>query len=266
MPGAAVLAANAALAAGVGLVTLAVPDGIQPLLRSLVPEVIVHGLPCRDGGFDDVALEALESLLDGKTAVAIGPGVGRLEGTVATVRRVAQHLPLPVVIDADGLRALQGARPLTSAPAPRLLTPHPGELAGLLGLATADIEADRPIFVRRAAATLGAAVVLKGAATLVAHPDGRLYVNPTGNAGMASAGTGDVLTGLMGGLMAQPLLFGRDAIEAASAAVYLHGLAGDLAADEHGQASLRASHVTECVSRALQRVRTGEISEAFRWC
>ncbi len=265
MPGAAVLAADAALAAGVGLVTLAVPDGVQPLLRALPPEVIVRPLPAADGGLDDVPREVLDALLDGKTAVAIGPGVGRRRPSAATVRRVARELPLPVVIDADGLWALGGTGSLEGAPGPRMLTPHPGEAARLLGTDTSAVEGDRPAAVRRAAAETGAVVVLKGAHTLIAPPDGRLCLNPTGNPGMATAGSGDVLTGLAGALLARADL-GGDVLDAARASVYLHGLAGDLAAAGTGQDGLRASHITRRVSDALDRLRRGEVGEAFHRC
>jgi len=261
MPGAAVLAANAALSAGVGLVTLVVPEGVQPLLRDLFPEVIVRSLPAANGGFAAGAFARLEPLLEGKTAVAIGPGFGRGDGAVALVREVATVAPLPVAVDADGLRALEGAGSLGEAPAPRVLTPHPGELAGLLGTTTAEVQADRPGAARRAARRLEALVVLKGARTLVAFPDGTLHLNPTGNPGMASAGTGDVLTGLLGGLLAR----GVDPGQAAGAAAYLHGLAGDVAAAAVGETALRASHITRSIPGALRAVSGGELGEPFRW-
>ena len=263
MPGAAALAANAALVAGAGLVTLAVPRGVRRLLRGLVPEVIVTTLPSEDGGFAVAAADSLGELLPGKTAVAVGPGVGRKTGTTAFVRRVVDEVPLPVVVDADGLRALVGRTGPT--PAPRVLTPHPGEMAALLGLANAEVEADRPGSVLRAARAQGAVVVLKGASSLIAAPEGDLFVNPTGNPGMASAGTGDVLTGLVGSLLAQPRQLSGGSLAAAAAGVYLHGLAGDLAAGEVGEASLLASHITEAVPPALAAIAGGEVGEAFRW-
>ncbi len=263
MPGAAALAANAALIGGVGLVTLAVPAGVRRLLRGLVPEVIVTTLPSEDGGFAEAAADALEDLLPGKTAVAVGPGVGRAAGTAAFVRRVVDEVELPAVVDADGLRALVGRA--GAAPAPRVLTPHPGEMAALLALTNAEVEADRPGAAARAAREQGAVVVLKGASSVLASPDGELLVNPTGNPGMASAGTGDVLTGLVGSLLAQPRQLAGDPLGAAAAGVYLHGLAGDLAAAEVGEASLLASHITDAVPHALAAAAEGEVPEAFRW-
>ena len=263
MPGAAVLAANAALVAGVGLVTLAVPREARGLLRGLVPEVIVATLPSAGGAFAAEAADAVAALLQGKTAVAVGPGMGRAAGTASFVRRAMDEIDLPLVLDADALRALQ-RRPSRSA-APRVLTPHPGEMAAMLDLTHAEVEADRPAAVSAAARAFGAVVVLKGATSLVASSEGALLVNPTGNPGMACAGTGDVLTGLLGSLLAQPRQLAGDPLGAAAAAVYLHGLAGDLAADEVGEPSLAASHVTQAVPAALAAAAEGDLEEAFRW-
>ncbi len=265
MPGAAVLAANAALAAGAGLITLVVPEGVQPLLRDLVPEVIVRSLPAADGGFAADARDGLPQLLAGKTGVAIGPGIGRTAGTVEFVRHAVRNAPLPAVVDADGLRALEGLGSLEGAGAPRVLTPHPGELSGLLGVPTADIQADRPTAVRQAADRLGVTVLLKGACTLIAIPGGQLLVNPTGNPGMGSAGTGDVLTGLLASLLAQPGIVGSDPAAATGAAAYLHGLAGDLAAVDRGEPGLRASHIIGALPRALAGARDGSLPGALLW-
>jgi len=263
MPGAAVLAANATLAAGSGLVTLVVPDGVQPLLRGLVPEVIVRTLPSDTGGFTAEAADGLEPLLEGKTGLGIGPGVGRTKGTVAFVRRVVAEVDLPAVIDADGIRALEGTTP-KSWPAARVLTPHPGEAAGLLGSSTREVEADRPSAAQAVARRFGAIAALKGAATVVVGPGDDLYFNPSGNAGMASAGTGDVLTGLIASLLAQPRVVG-DPLVAALAGVYLHGLAGDIAAERTGETNLRATDITDEVGTALRGVAEGAVGDAFRW-
>ena len=263
MPGAAVLAANAALAAGVGLVTLIVPDGVQPLLRSLNPEVIVRGARAHEGGFARLSIAARDPFLNGATAVAVGPGMGRRPGTVELIRSLVQEAELPMVIDADGLRALEGTGELASS-APRVLTPHPGEMAGLLEATTADVERDRPGAAQRAARELNAIVVLKGAATVVSQPTGELFVNPTGNPGMACGGTGDVLTGLLGGMLAQERGLELDPLGAACCAVFLHGLAGDLAAQALGMAPMRASHITRLVPAALAAAASGEL-EFLRW-
>ena len=264
MPGAAVLAANAALAAGSGLVTLVVPDGVQILLRGLVPEVIVRTLPALDGGFAAESADELEPLLDGKTGVGIGPGVGRSQGTEAFVRRVVAEVALPVVVDADGLRALEGTGSLAGSGSPRVMTPHPGEAAGLLASTSLDVEADRLAAAQQITQRYRAMTVLKGAATVVADPGGELYLNPTGNPGMASAGSGDVLTGLLASLLSQPGVIG-DPLHAVLAGVYLHGLAGDLAAARVGEPNLRASDITDAVGEALRAVAEGTARDAYRW-
>jgi len=264
MPGAAVLAANASLAAGSGLVTLVVPDGVEPLLRGLVPEVIVRTLPSSDGAFAAEAADQLGPLLPGKTGVGLGPGVGREQGTVEFVRRAATELELPAVIDADGLRALEGYDGLAGVAAPRVLTPHPGEAAGLLGQTNEVVERDRPAAAQQIAHMYGVTAVLKGANTLIAGEAGDLYLNPTGNPGMASAGTGDVLTGLIAALLAQPRIVG-DPLRAVLAGVYLHGLAGDIALESAGEPGLGASDITGAVGTAVRGVAEGTVGEAFRW-
>jgi NAD(P)H-hydrate epimerase len=156
-----------------------------------------------------------------------------------------------MVVDADALTALAGRSGLCrDAPAPRLLTPHPGEAARLLGCGIADVQADRIASARRLAAESGAVVALKGARTVVAAPDGQVALNPTGNPGMATGGTGDVLTGIAGGLLAQ----GVAPTAALRAAVYLHGLAGDLAAGTRGEAGLVAGDVADSLPAAIRQV------------
>jgi hydroxyethylthiazole kinase-like uncharacterized protein yjeF len=170
--------------------------------------------------------------------------------------------PVPVVLDADGLNAFAGcmgrfqgsSRPPVSR---RVLTPHPGEMARLTGLTTAEVQTHRVEVAREFARKYGVNLVLKGCRTLVAAPDAQVWVNPTGNPGMASGGTGDVLTGLIAGILAQ--YPGRPVSEGVAAAVYLHGLAGDLAAQELGQASLIAGDVLEAVPRAFRFLREGRL-------
>jgi ADP-dependent NAD(P)H-hydrate dehydratase / NAD(P)H-hydrate epimerase len=237
--GAAVLAARAAVRAGAGLVTAAVPEAILQIVHLGSIESMVLPLPAGpprehggeggDGGGGALAAAAAERVLAaaaGKSALAVGPGLGQDAETVAAIRRLAAAAELPLVLDADGINAFAGhAEELATRKAPTVLTPHPGELGRLLGISTAEVQADRPAAARRAAAATGAIVVLKGSLTLIAAPREGLYVNPTGNPGMASGGTGDVLTGILGGLLAQRL----EPLDAACLAVYLHGLAGDLA-------------------------------------
>jgi NAD(P)H-hydrate epimerase len=184
-------------------------------------------------------------------ALAIGPGIGLDPETREAVRTLVRDVARPMVVDADALTALTGALDhCRDAAAPRLLTPHPGEAARLLGCGIAEVQADRLASARHLAAESGAVVALKGARTVVAHPDGRATLNPTGNPGMATGGTGDVLTGIAGGLLAQ----GVAPAEALGAAVYLHGLAGDLAAEVRGEAGLVAGDVADAVPAAIRRI------------
>ncbi len=225
--GAAVLAARAAVRAGAGLVTAAVPAPVLPLVQAGSIESMGVPLPAGEGGALSAAAAAPAlAAARGKSALALGPGLGQEEETMAAIREVALAAPLPLVLDADGLNAFAGRAGLLAArPAPTVVTPHPGEMGRLLGIGTAEVQADRPAAARRAAAASGAVVVLKGSLTLIAAPGGGLHVNPTGNPGMASGGSGDVLTGILGALLAQ----GLEALDAARLGVYLHGLAGDLA-------------------------------------
>ncbi len=251
--GAAVLAAQAAVRGGAGLVTVAVPEPILGIVDAGSLESMTHALPATAGGTlaGGAASAALEAAAD-KRAVAIGPGLGLIEETAAEIRSLALQLTIPVVLDADGLNALAGRlADLDEREAETVLTPHPGEMARLLGISTAEVQADRMAVARRAAAESGAVVVLKGHQSLVAEPSGALYVNPTGNPGMASGGSGDVLTGLIAALLAQ----GFGALEAAQLGVYLHGLAGDLAVAEIAPEALRASDLIDHLPLAFQRLR-----------
>jgi len=262
--GAAVLAARAAVRAGAGLVTAAVPEPILQIVHLGSIESMVLPLPAgppREHGGDGggaLAAAAAERVLAaaaGKSALAVGPGLGQDAETVAAIRRLAAAAELPLVLDADGLNAFAGrAEELAARRAPTVLTPHPGELGRLLGISTAEVQADRPAAARRAAAATGAIVVLKGSLTLIAAPRGGLYVNPTGNPGMASGGTGDVLTGILGGLLAQRL----EPIDAACLAVYLHGLAGDLALARLRGPSLAAEDLITALPAAFADLADGK--------
>lgn len=277
--GAAVLAARAAVRAGAGLVTVAVPETILLIVHLGSIESMVLPLPAgsagpprehgagdaggghgagHGGGGGALAAAAAEQVLAaaaGKSALAVGPGLGQDAETVAAIRRLAAAADLPLVLDADGINAFAG-RPeeLAARRAPTVLTPHPGELGRLLGISTAEVQADRPAAARRAAAATGAIVVLKGSLTLIAAPHGGLYVNPTGNPGMASGGTGDVLTGILGGLVAQRL----EPLDAACLAVYLHGLAGDLAMVRLRGPSLAAEDLIASLPAAFADLADGK--------
>jgi NAD(P)H-hydrate epimerase len=251
--GAAILSARGAVRAGAGLVTIGVPEPILQTVDLGSIESMTLGLPaCRSGLITEEAVERVREAAQGKAVLAIGPGLGQEPATAAAIRRIVLETPLPVVADADAVNAFAGqAGDLKNRPDATVLTPHPGELARLLGLKTSEIQDDRVAAARRAAATTGAIVVLKGSLTLVASPDGDVWINPTGNPGMATGGSGDVLTGLVAGLIAQRESFALDVVDAVKLAVYLHGLAGDLAAARMGEQALAAGDLLEFLPAAF---------------
>lgn len=254
--GAAILAATGALRSGVGLVTVATPEPALALVAAGRPEVMTEPLPVSPSG--DLTPEALEralALASTRDAAVIGPGLGQGAGTRAFVREFVKRCPVPLLVDADGLNSLApseregGALDALRRDAATVLTPHPGEMARLAGVGTADVQRARLDLARRLAQDTGALVVLKGQRTLVCRPDGRTAVNPTGNPGMATGGTGDVLAGIVGALLAR-----HDAWTAATAGVYLHGLAGDYGAERLGQESLLAGDVAGALPDAIRAV------------
>lgn len=237
--GAATLAAEAALRAGVGLVTVAAPFSVQPLLATKLTEAMTAPLAEVNGEVAATAYAQLVALCEGKTVLALGPGLGRGSEVTSLVRQVVGDCPLPLVIDADGLFALAGhlemlaLRPVGTT----ILTPHPGEMAHLLGSTSAAVEADRLGTARRFAEAHGVILVLKGARTVIAAPDGGILINPTGHVGMATGGMGDLLTGIIAGLLAQ----GAPPLAAAAAGVWLHGRSADRLFPRFGNAGLLAS-------------------------
>ncbi len=252
--GAAAMAAMAALRIGAGLVTVAAPRSVSDVLEAKLLEAMTHPVPETEARtLSKQALAPLLAFAADKTALAIGPGIGRHLETQALVHNLLVEAKRPMVLDADGLNAVAGhADMLGRASGPLILTPHPGEMARLLGTTSAEIQRDRLGAASRLARERNVCVVLKGAGTVVAAPDGRLAVNSTGNPGMATAGTGDALTGIIVGLLAQ----GLPAWEAACAGVFLHGLAGDLAAAEQGEAGLIAGDVIRAIPQATRHVLT----------
>jgi len=236
--GAAAMTAEGGLRIGSGLVTVACPSSVNDVLEVKLTEAMTYPLDQIDGALSLQCIELLRGLWDDKECVAIGPGLGRLEETAALVRHVVRECPIPLVIDADGLNAV-AARPevLRDRPAPTVLTPHPGEMARLAGTTIDEVEDDRIAIARRFAAEYGVVLVLKGAPTVTALPDGAIRVNSSGNPALASGGTGDVLTGLIAGLIAQ----GVDAPSAAVLGVYLHGRAADLLSERLGTAGMIAT-------------------------
>ena len=249
--GAAALATRAAVRAGAGLVTAAVPESVLETVAGASLESMTAPLPVSGPGLDGDALQALFGLAEGKEALALGPGMGTETGTQEVIERFVLETQIPMVLDADGLNAFAGKiRDLSGRAGDLILTPHPGEMARLLGWSTAEVVEDRLGAVREAAKLSEAIVVLKGHLTLAAEPGGAVHVNPVGNPGMATGGSGDVLTGVIGGLLAQ----GYEAGEAARVGVFLHGLAGDLAAAEVGENGLAATDLVARLPEAATRL------------
>jgi ADP-dependent NAD(P)H-hydrate dehydratase / NAD(P)H-hydrate epimerase len=235
--GAAALAGLAALRSGVGLCTVATPDDALSDVLCHAPELMGFGLD-DDKPLGPMHLDALLEAAEGKDALVLGPGIARGKKTHQLIAHLLERFPGPVVLDADGLNAVAGRlEVLRAAQGPLVLTPHPGEMARLCGLSVAEIQSNRVAVAQDFARAHKVVLVLKGARTVVALPDGRARVNPTGNPGMATGGSGDVLSGICGALLAQ----GLAAADAASTAVYAHGLAGDLEQEWRGELGLVAS-------------------------
>jgi len=239
--GAPTMASLAAMRAGAGLVTAAVVKEILPTVAGVAPELMLT--PVDAWSVEELAEERLAKLLKGISVVGIGPGLGTDGTTPEFVRGFVERVTLPMVIDADALNAFAGKSALLKAAAKgsnrtMVLTPHPGEMARLVGMTVKEVEADRVGLARRFATEHGVTLVLKGWRTLIAHPDGRIAVNTTGNPSMAKGGSGDILTGIVAAMLAQygDESKGGDVAQAVEAAVFLHGLAGDfacLAQEEH---------------------------------
>jgi ADP-dependent NAD(P)H-hydrate dehydratase len=250
MTGAAVLCGSAALRGGAGLVRVAVPAGVLPIVAAGNPCYITVPLPDDDEGrLATAAAEELVRLANDNTVVALGPGLGQSPALTFVVSAVLARSRTPLVLDADGLNVLAGrADRLRGKAGPLIITPHPGEFARLAGVDIPTVQANRRDLAARFAAEHGLIVVLKGHGTIVS--DGRrVYRNSTGNPGMATAGSGDVLTGLIAALLGQ----GLEPFDAAQLGVWLHGRAGDLACEELGQAPLIASDLLQFLPRAFSK-------------
>jgi NAD(P)H-hydrate epimerase len=250
--GAAAMAGMAALRVGAGLSTVAVPRGVLPSVASFAAELMTEPLAeTSAGGIDTAALDKISELASSMTVVALGPGIGRQPETFEFVQELVKGVKCPMVIDADGLNAFQGKTELLDgSQRPLVLTPHPGEMSRLTGLSIKAIQADRLNVARSFAREHHLVLVLKGNNTIVALPDGQAWVNPTGNPGMATGGTGDILTGMTAGVIGQ---MPDDVGQGAVAAVYLHGLAGDVAAETIGEHSLTATDLLTTLPEAFRR-------------
>lgn len=249
--GAGYLASTAALRAGCGLCTYCLPAAAFERFDARYPEIMCDSIPDSGRGFfTPEGLTLAKKACEGKDALAIGPAIGTADETRRFVNQLLREVRLPAVVDADALNVLDLSSVMERV-APAVLTPHPGEMSRLMGIRTEDVQSARQGVAMELARKAKAVVVLKGHDTVVAAPDGRIAVNPTGNPGMASAGMGDVLSGILASLIAQ----GADAWSAAICAVYIHGLAGDLAAQEQGQPSVIATDVIDRLGKAFEKVR-----------
>ena len=253
--GAAILASRAALRTGAGLVTLASAHSLNGIFAASLIEAMTE--PLAENPNEDIAPlsdQDWRRLLERKTAVVFGPGVGVNDATRAALWWLLRNLQTPLVIDADGLSLVAGdLGRLAGAKRPPVLTPHPGEMARLIGADTASVNQDRVGVARAFAGKHCCYVVLKGARTVIATPEGRIFVNPTGNPGMASGGMGDVLAGVLGGLLAQDFRL-EDALRLG---VYIHGFAGDRVAMVKGQMGLIASDIVEALPESFKSLKEG---------
>jgi NAD(P)H-hydrate epimerase len=248
--GAAQMAALAALRSGAGLVTCAMP---QSLSGRFPMEIMTLPLPETEAGaLSPLSEKEIFQAVEGKQALAVGPGLSLHPQQL--VRNIIAQTTMPMVIDADAIHAVAKDPSVLKRKGPVILTPHPKEMGSLLGRETASVQKDRFAAASDFAQKWGVYVVLKGAHTLIAAPDGRIRINSTGNPGMATAGTGDLLTGMMGAFLAQ----GIPPLEAASGAVYLHGLAGDMAKQARGEVGLIASDLLENIPAVMTQIRQGE--------
>ena len=250
--GAGIMASLAALRTGAGLVTAGVPKGLNLAFEAAVMEAMSAPLPeAPNGGLGAEALDEVLALAEGKSAVAIGPGMGTDPSTGELVLSLVERLEVPMVIDADGLNLLaQNPEVLKKTKAPVVLTPHPGEMSRLSGKSVGEIQNNRLEVAREFAEKYGGILVLKGAGTVTALPNGVCHINPTGTPGMASGGSGDLLTGIIGGLICQ----GVTPEDAAWAGVYLHGRSGELAAEMSGEYGMIAGDMLGTLPDAIEEI------------
>jgi NAD(P)H-hydrate epimerase len=250
--GAAAMTSLSCLRTGAGLVTLAIPESVQPIVAEKVTEVMT--CPLAETAEKTIALSAMEAILElsrDKEVVAIGPGLTTHKETVEVTRRLIKEIEAPIVIDADAINALAGHLDvLRDRRFPTVLTPHPGEMGRLTGKSAADVQRDRIEIARAFAMAHGVYLILKGAHTVIAEPSGGVHLSPTGNPGMATAGTGDALTGIIAGLIAQKM----DISAAVRLGVYLHGLAGDLAAKDIGMVGMIAGDLIARIPAAIRHL------------
>jgi len=261
--GAAILASRAALRTGAGLVTAAVPESVQAIIASAQAELMTEPIAERDGHFDGrLAAGALKHLIEGKSAIVFGPGASMNDDTVELLLWLMAEGAAPdrpILIDADGLNALAsiGCEKAVTARGPLVLTPHPGEMARLLNVSTAAVNADRISAARTLAQKTGGCVLLKGARSVIADANGAVCVNSTGNPGMATPGMGDALCGIVGALLSRHMT----SFDALTLGVFLHGYAADRVAAHRGRVGYLAGDLIEELPSAMEALSTAELRE-----
>jgi NAD(P)H-hydrate epimerase len=251
--GAAALAALGAQRSGTGLVTVGVPKSLNPIMEQKTTEAMTELLPETDlETFGLVSLDrAMEIAKEKKTAIAIGPGISTSQETREFLYEIIRGSELPMILDADALTLIaDNPKVLNEAKAPIILTPHPGEMSRLAGISTEEVQADRIGVALDFSAKYNVYMVLKGARSIISTPAREMFINTTGNAGMASGGMGDVLTGIIGGFLAQRL----DPVDACKLGVFAHGLAADLIARENGEAGMIATDVANALPKAISQI------------
>ncbi len=249
--GAACLCAESALRSGAGLVTVGIPESLHGIVGVKLTEAMTKPLPqTKSGTLSLKAFTQLKNFFQRIDILAIGPGLSQEVETQQLIRKIISEIDIPMVIDADGLNALEGKLELLKKnTAMKIITPHPGEMARILGISIDEVQKNRRILAKRFSCRYNMVTILKGYRTVVADSSGKTYLNTTGNPGMAKAGTGDVLTGIIAAFCAQ----GAAAFEAAKAAVYVHGLAADLALKEKGKVSLLASDIIDTLPEVFKK-------------
>jgi len=262
--GSVAMAGMAALRAGAGLATVATPKSVLPTVAGFHPELMTEPLfETREGTISAGAEARLNSLAKGKSVLAVGPGISRNPETAELVRMLVSTSEVPIVLDADGLNAFEGLTDELSGKGRFLvITPHPGEMARLAGCSTADVQKDRLGMARLFAREHEVTVVLKGNRTLVVQPSGDAWVNTTGNPGMSTGGTGDILTGMVAAMIAQNL---KEPTLAVCAAVHLHGLAGDVMRESVGEHSMVATDLLRGLPDAFERARRTAQKKFVGW-
>jgi hydroxyethylthiazole kinase-like uncharacterized protein yjeF len=271
--GSVAMAGMAALRAGAGLATVATAKSVLPTVAGFHPELMTEPLAeTADGTISASAGAQVDALVKGKSVLAIGPGISRAPETSELVRSLVGRSDLPIVLDADGLNAFEGrTQELSGKGRVLVITPHPGEMARLCGCTIADVQKDRLGVARKFAREHELIVVLKGHRTLVVHPDGEAWVNTTGNPGMSTGGTGDILTGMVAGLLAQNTIaqnttpHPKDALLAVCAAVHLHGLAGDVMRESVGEHSMVATDLLQGLPEAFRRAQRSAQEKSVAW-